>query len=56
MANEIRYQVDFDIKQGDLNKLKASLQDLQKMKISDIMKINDADAASATNMLNKIKV
>ena len=55
MANEIRYQVGFDVKQGDLNKLKASLQDLQKMKISDIMKINDVDTSSATNMLIAIK-
>ena len=55
MANQIKYQVGFDIKQSDLNKLKASLQDLQKMKIGDIMKINDTDAASATSMLNEIK-
>lgn len=55
MANQIRYQVGFDVQQNNLNQLKASLQDLQKMKISDIMKINDTDAASATSALNKIK-
>ena len=55
MANQIRYQVGFDVQQNNLNQLKTSLQDLQKMKISDIMKINDTDAASATSALNKIK-
>ena len=55
MANQIKYQVSFDVKQGDLNKLKASLQQLQKLKISDVMKINSTDAASATTMLTKIK-
>lgn len=55
MANQIRYQVGFDVQQNNLNQLKASLQELQKMKISDVMKINDSDAASATSALNKIK-
>ena len=55
MANQIKYQVGFDIQQSSLNRLKASLQDLQKLKISDIMKINETDAASATSALNKIK-
>ena len=55
MANQIRYQVGFDVQQNNLNQLKASLQDLQKLKISDIMKINETDAASATSALNKIK-
>lgn len=55
MANQIRYQVGFDVQQNNLNQLKASLQDLQKLKISDIMKINKTDAASATSALNKIK-
>ena len=44
MANQIRYQVGFDVQQNNLNQLKASLQDLQKLKISDIMKINETDA------------
>ena len=55
MANQIKYQVGFDIQQGSLNQLKASLQELQKMKISEIMRINDSDAASATSALNRIK-
>jgi hypothetical protein len=55
MADQIRYQVGFDIQQNSLNQLKASLQDLQKLKPSDIMKINDTDVASATSALDKIK-
>ena len=55
MANQIKYQVSFDVKQNDLNKLKASLQQLQKLKIGDIMKINDSDMATATSDLNRIK-
>ena len=55
MANQIKYQVSFDVKQNDLNRLKASLQQLQKLKIGDIMKINDSDMATATSDLNKIK-
>ena len=55
MANQIRYQVGFDIQQGNLNQLKSSLQELQKMKISDIMKINNTDSASAITALNQIK-
>ena len=55
MANQIRYQVGFDIQQNSLNQLKASLQDLQKLKPNDIMKINNTDVASATSALDKIK-
>ena len=55
MADQIRYQVGFDIQQNSLNRLKASLQDLQKLKPSDIMKINDTDVASATSALDKIE-
>jgi len=56
MANQIKYQVGFDIQQNNLNQLKASLRDLQKLKISDIMKINKTDVASATSALNKIRI
>ena len=55
MANQIRYSVGFDVQQGNLNQLKASLQQISKLKIGDIMKINDTDAASASSALNKIK-
>ena len=54
MANQIMYQVGFEIQQNSLNQLQASLQDLQKLKPSDIMKINDTDVASATSALDKI--
>ena len=55
MANQIKYQVGFDVRQNDLNKLKASLQDLQKLKWSDLMKINDSDISSAKQALNDIR-
>lgn len=55
MANEIRYQVGFDVKQGDLSKLKSSLQQLQKLKFSDIMKINNTDISSARDALRSIQ-
>lgn len=55
MANEIRYQVGFDVKQGDLSKLKSSLQQLQKLKFSDIMKINNTDISSARGALRSIQ-
>ena len=55
MANQIKYQVKFDVQQNGLSQLKTSLQELQKMKISDIMKINNTDTASATSALIKIK-
>lgn len=55
MANEIKYKVGFDVNHSDLNKLKSSLQQLQKLSISDIMKINDSDRSSAITTLNDIK-
>ena len=55
MANQIRYQVGFDIQQNNLNQLKASLQQLNKLKIGDIMKINGSDAAAASTTLNNIR-
>lgn len=55
MANEIKYKVGFDVNHSDLNKLKSSLQQLQKLSISDIMKINDSDISSARQTLNSIQ-
>lgn len=55
MANQIKYQVGFDIQQNNLNQLKASLQQLNKLKIGDIMKINGSDAAAASTTLNNIR-
>ena len=55
MANQIRYQVGFDIQKTNLNQLKSSLQELQKMKISDIVKINQTDIASARDVLKSIQ-
>jgi hypothetical protein len=55
MANQIKYQVGFDVNAQSLNQLKSSLQEIQKLKISDLMKINNTDAATATQYFNRIK-
>ena len=55
MANQIKYQVGFDVHKEGLNQLKSSLQQLQKMKISDLMKINKTDYDSASTLLGDIK-
>jgi sulfatase maturation enzyme AslB (radical SAM superfamily) len=55
MANQIRYQVGFDVNAQNLNQLKSSLQEIQKLKISDVMKFNDIDRAQATKALIDIK-
>ena len=55
MANQIRYQVGFDIHKEGLNQLKSSLQELSKMKISDLMKINAADGKQAQDILKDIQ-
>lgn len=54
MANQIKYQVGFDVQKQGLNDLKSSLQQLQKMKLSDIMKINDTDIGRAREMFKDI--
>ena len=53
--NEIRYSVNFDIRQENLNKLKKSLKDIQNMKLNDLMKFNDNDIKKAEADLMKIK-
>jgi hypothetical protein len=55
MANEIRYGVKFDVQKSGLDQIKKSLQELQNLKFSDIMKINDSDVASARNALKSIQ-
>jgi len=55
MANQIKYQVGFDIQQNNLNQLKAALQDIQKLSIKDLMKINNTDVDKATKAFYKIK-
>jgi hypothetical protein len=54
MANQIRYQVGFDVNAQNLNQLKSSLQDLQKLKVSDVMKINSADIQTAKGYIKEI--
>ena len=54
MANEIRYKVGFDIDKTGLNQLKSSLQDLQKMSLSEIMRVNNTDLSSARMIFKDI--
>jgi len=55
MANQIKYQVGFDVNTQNLNQLKSSLQDLQKMKVSDVMKINNTDIQTARGYFKEIE-
>ena len=55
MANQIRYQVGFNVNKNDLNQLKSSLQQIQKVKLDDIMKINKTDMNSARDALKSIQ-
>ncbi len=54
MANQIKYQVGFDVQKQGLNDLKSSLQQLQKMKLSDIMNINNTDINKAREIFKQI--
>jgi len=56
MANQIRYQVGFDVNAQNLNQLKSSLQEIQKLKINDVMKINNTDFSTADKYLKGIKL
>lgn len=55
MANQIKYQIGFNVNKSDLNQLKSSLQQLQKIKLDDIMKINKTDMNSARDALKSIQ-
>ena len=56
MANgRIQWQVGFDIQQANLNQLKTSLQQIRKLTISDVMKINQTDAKKANQILSSIR-
>ena len=55
MANQIKYQVGFDVQQNDLNQLKSSLQQIKKINLYDIMKINNSDINSASDALKSIQ-
>ena len=55
MANKINWKVDFDINKQGLNQLKTSLQQINKIKISDVMKINNEDRTRAIDTLKSIK-
>ena len=55
MANQIKYQIGFEVQQSSLKQLKASLQELQNMKFSELMKIEDTDLNKATKALLDIQ-
>lgn len=55
MANRITWKVDYDINKQSLNDLKSSLEQINKLKVSDIMKINDMDRKKATDTLVEIR-
>ena len=54
-VGQLKYSVGFDVKKSDLNTLKASLQELKKLSISDLMKINDSDMKHATEAFFQIR-
>ena len=45
-GGQIRYQVGFDIQKQNLEQLKTALQDLQKMSVKDVVKLNETDIES----------
>ena len=55
MAGKITYDVGFNVNTQGLKKVKSALQDLQNMKFSDLMKINDSTASEARTTLKSIQ-
>ena len=55
MANQIKYQVSFDVHKQGLDQLKASLQQIQKLSPKDLMKINQTDLKTAQGIFLDIK-
>ncbi len=55
MAGKITYDVGFNVNTQGLKKVKSALQDLQSMKFSDLMKINDSTASEARTTLKSIQ-
>ena len=54
-GGQIRYQIGFDIQKQNLEQLKTALQDLQKMSVKDVVKLNETDISSARTMLQSIR-
>ena len=52
---QLRYSVGFDIDKSSLNQLKTSLQDLQKLSLSDFMKLKNSDVESSRKILQSIR-
>lgn len=55
MANQVKIPVSFDINKADLTSLKMNLQQLKKLSLSDLMKINQTDRATATQTFTQIR-
>ena len=55
MANEIKYGVKFDVDTSSLNQLKSSLQQIKKLDIKDVMKINNSDMSTARDTLRSVQ-
>ena len=55
MANKIKYGVKFDVDTSSLNQLKSSLQQIKKLDIKDVMKINNSDMSTARDTLRSVQ-
>ena len=52
---QLKYSIGFDVKKQDFNTLKTQLQQISKLKVSDIMKFNDTDRDKASQILFDIQ-
>lgn len=55
MANQIKYQVGFDVNKSNLDSLKKSLQQIQQLSTKDLMKLNNSSMEEAKQALLNIK-
>ena len=55
MANQIKYQVGFDVNKSNLESLKKSLQQIQQLSARDLMKFNNSSMEAANQALLNIK-
>ena len=54
-VGQLKYSIGFDVKKQDLNNLKKQLQQLQKLSLSNLMKINDVDRSRAVQIFDEIR-
>ncbi len=55
MADKIKFGVGFDVDKTSLNSLKSSLEELTRLSIGDVMKINTSNLQDAKTQLNTIR-